>query len=204
MTEVIALKTHLNGDGTRAEAQLFYLHIGFGEIVGVLLGTLAYQFLRSFVAGGVDDELSIVLASELRSVCCMETRRSTALERGDTYHAFILPDHVLQRVGNLCSLLDTDTCWQINLYGKLVAVGNRHQLDGSLGEYEQSDDESRCSHTNGCPGMTEAPCDKHLVVLVHDVEKVERLLAVLRLSCLDRFLDEVVLQDRQQRLCNNH
>ena len=52
--------------------------------------------------------------------------------------------------------------------------------------------------------MAEAPGQQHLVILVHHVEQVEWLLAVLRLSGLNGLLDEEVLQDGQQCLCDDH
>ena len=52
--------------------------------------------------------------------------------------------------------------------------------------------------------MAEAPGQQYLVVLVHQVKQVEWLFAVLGFGSLNRFLDEVVLQDGQQHLCDNH
>ena len=134
----------------------------------------------------------------------METWRCATLEGSNIYNALVFFEHVLQRVGYLRCLLNTSTGWEIHLYGKLVTVGNRHQLHRYLGEQHGTDDESSQSHTDSSPGVTEAPCQQNLVVLVHDVKQVERLFTVFRLSSLNGLSDEEVLQDRQQRLCNNH
>ena len=134
----------------------------------------------------------------------METWRGTAFEGCDTHDALVLANHVFQRVGHSCGTLDSGTERQVDLYGKLVAVGDRHHLLRYLKEHQAADDESANTHADGSPRMTEAPGQQNLVVLVHDVKQVEGLLAVLGFGGLDGLGDEEVLQDGQQCLCDDH
>ena len=134
----------------------------------------------------------------------MESGRRTAFEGCDTHHALVPADHLLQRVGHGGGTLDSGADGHVNLYGKLVAVGERHHPLGYLEEHQTTDDESGGTHADGCPRMAETPGQQNLVILVHHVEQVEGLLAVLGLGGLNGLPDEVVLQDGQQRLCDDH
>ena len=86
----------------------------------------------------------------------------------------------------------------------MVTVGDRHHLLRYLEEHHATDDESNSTDADGSPRMTEAPSQQDLVILVHHVEQVEGLFAVLRLSGLDGLGDEEILQDGQQCLCDDH
>ena len=125
----------------------------------------------------------------------MESGRSAAYKGCDTHDALVLADHVFQRVSDCCGTLDSGAERQVDLYGKLVAVSDRHHLLRYLEEHQATDDESANTNADGSPRMTEAPCQQDLVILVHHIEQVEGLLAVLRFNGFDGFLDEKVLQD---------
>ena len=134
----------------------------------------------------------------------MEARRSTTLERGNAHDALFLGYHVLQRIGHSSRTFDTRTRRHVNLDGKLITVGEWHQLLRYALEHQDANYHARHTTGNGYPGMIEAPVNEDLVVLVHEIEQVERLLAVGTRLHLHRFPNEEVLQDGQQRLGDNH
>ena len=104
---------------------------------------------------------------------------------------------MLQRVGHHGGTLDACSSGHVNFYGKLVTVGEGHHALWQMAENPATYDHAGHATGNCQPGMLKTLGQQLLVVLVENVEQVERLLTVCTRLRFHRFADEEVLQDRQ-------
>ena len=105
---------------------MFEFHVSIREIVGVAVAIVGNHFRGGLRAGGVDDELGKVGTTYLWGVGGLETRGGAAFEDRHGNRTFVFPEDIGQRVGHLARFLQACACRREDLYGELVAVGERH------------------------------------------------------------------------------
>ena len=130
----------------------------------------------------------------------MEARRGRTLERGDRHHALVLVQDALNGIGQGGSLADGCARGQVDLDGKLVTLGQRHQPHGTVRQQNDREHHREDGHAHDDAPMPEAPVDEPLIVTLDQVQEIELfLLAFLRLDGLHRLADEPVLQERHHQ-----
>ena len=149
--------------------ELLELDIGFGETVGPRVGVLVENGLRIIHRRGVDDELRVVLARDLRGVAHLEARRRAPHERGDRLHPFVGPQRPVNRIGDGPGAFQRRVGAQVDLHGELVPVG-----EGDHAELELRGDQQRHGHRGGAerdrqPPVAEGPRQHAAVDVVHPV-----------------------------------
>ncbi len=145
-----------------------------------------------------------VVAGNLRGVGGLEAGRRHAVEVGHGDHTGHAPDHVLQRVGQPCGVLNGASRGHEDLHGKLVTLGDRHQLLRQLDEGHATDGNRHDGSAQRQFPVGKALLDGLVVESLHDVEQIEGLLPVLSHSGLDGLTDAEVHEDGQQGLGDDH
>ena len=126
--KVIPVETKLQR-GDILIIQLFELDIRLGKMIGPRIGILVQNIFGILYRSGIDDELSIVLPSHLRSITHLKTRRRAPDERGNGLHPFVCPQHAIERIGDFSCPLHRSIGPQVDLHSKLVSIGKRHHAE---------------------------------------------------------------------------
>ena len=138
------------------------------------------------------------------------------MERGHRQHARVAAHHALQRVGYHRCLFERRARRQVYLYGKLVALGNGHELLRDAAHQQDAQQHTADAQSKRGLRVTETPAND---LIVRPLQKVEHrrcgvlfprqpsclhlyVLAMLLLAWFQRVLDERVLQVGHQQFCH--
>lgn len=149
--------------------ELLEFDIGLGETVGPCVGILVEDIFGVVDRGGVDDELRVVLTCDLRGVTHLEARRGAPDERGDRFHARIVVQHPVDRVGYGGGAFQRRVGAQVDLHGELVAVGEGNHAQLELRGDQQRYDDRGDAHRDRQPAVAERPRQYAAVEVVYAV-----------------------------------
>ena len=169
--EVVAAEPYLYGRNGIAVIKLLDAHLCLGKMVGISRGETVNEGHSGSVVIGIHDELRIVSAAKLRGVRVLETRRRHAVERRNVAYALVGLHHVAQTIGHGSRTFDARSLWQVDLYGKLVALGTRHKFLWQASKEHRTNNHRECANAQSDERMGKATLDKAVVIGLHDVEE---------------------------------